>query len=764
MRQISARSESDRSPSALPDNAQASAGIASIFNAVRSRWLSTALLIALSAIAGIALHQLLPSHYQATATVLIGGPQARQPELDSLVISAVLNHDTLVNEVEILQSRTLARRVVERLNLAQINVFSPLPAEAENSEFALVENWRAGSAMLRDGIDTLLAWARQAPEAGVGAYDVDYGRSEMEDLIDRFLQGLKVIPRGRSQVIDVTYRSDAPGLSALIANTLVEEYLADRADVQTDAARLAGSWLRERLEELRRELERRETAVEDYRREAGLLQGITASLSSERLSALNAQLLEARAALAQASGRHEEAVRASASDRNDAMAEVLQSQTIRDLRARENELASEFAQFQSEYGPRHPRMVDLRQRLDETQRSIGNEITRIASSFAREVDIHRQRVEQLEVEVAGVRAQVVDEDGAMARLRILEREAEATRELYQDTLRRAEQASPTQATASAGGRLLSAAAPPRTSTKPRLALLGGMGLLFGCGLALVTAVGRELLDRRFRNVRQAEAQLGLRVLGVIPNLDTLPGHRSGSKPEDTVVIYPGGAFAEAVRALLNQIALRRPADDKAALVLAITSAVQGEGKTMLAVSLARIAALLDQRVLLIDADMRLGRIHQVLQVPAMPGLSDYLAGSAKHELELLCHVDPVTPLKVLVCGRKGYQAGVLLQSGDFRRAIKSLREKYDLIVVDTPPVLPVADFSAIIGVADAALFIVDWSRMRPDVVEAGAERLCNGRDGLQVGVVINNVDVSKKANHAFPELEIYSSRYNYQSQ
>jgi uncharacterized protein involved in exopolysaccharide biosynthesis/Mrp family chromosome partitioning ATPase len=747
-------------------------GLAAIVNAIRRYWLSTLILIVLGTALGVAVHRLLPTEYEATATVLIGGPQARQPELDSLVVSAVLNQDTLTNEVEILQSRALALRVIERLQLHRLDAFNPPgPEPGSGSSRSGIAQW------LRDQVGALRAWAGQLPLGNDAVDDADYGRSEMEDVIDRFLEDVTIAPRGRSQVIDVTFRTEAPGLAALVANTLVEEYLVDRTDNQTAAARLAGSWLRERLGELRDELQRRETAVEDYRREAGLLQGVTASLTSERLSGLNSQLLEARAALAQASGRYDEAMAAREAGRGAAMAEVLQSETIRDLRAQESEIASEVAQFENVYGPQHPRMMDLRQHLAQVRRGIAGEVDRILASLASATETYRQRVELLEVEVAEVRAKVVQEDAAMARLRVLEREAEATRELYQDTLRRAEAADPTPATTPSDGRMLSPAAPPTVSTKPRLALMGGLGFVFGCGLALVTAVGRELLDRRFRTVGQAEAQLGLRVIGVVPSLEGLPGQPPEFEPEDTVVIYPGGAFAEAVRTVTNQLRSlpRRDAtgtpggsaylpsdpdkDPPGALILAVTSSVQGEGKTMLAVSLARSAALSDQRVLLVDADMRLGRVHQALAIPATPGLADYLAEPADKEIASLWQSDPSTRLKVLTCGKQGYKAGVLLQSGHLRRAMQSLRRQFDLIIIDTPPVLPVADFGTLVDVADAALFIVDWSRMRPDVIEAGAARIRATRAGLELGVVINNVDVRKKAADAFPELEIYSSRY-----
>lgn len=784
MRQLAWGSDSGRLPALASGSEPAgsadgrlSSGLAAIVNAIRRYWLSTLCLIVVGTGLGVAAHRLLPTEYEATASVLIGGPQARQPELDSLVVSAVLNQDTLTNEVEILQSRALARRVIERLQLHRLDVFNPPEPEAEAgaSQAGFV-------AWLRDQVGALRAWAGQLPLGNDTVDDADYGRSEMEDVIDRFLKDVTIAPRGRSQVIDVTFRTEAPGLAALIANTMVEEYLLDRTDNQTAAARLAGSWLRERLDQLRDELERRETAVEDYRREAGLLQGVRASLTSERLSALNDQLLEARAALAQASGRYDEAVAARESGRGAAMAEVLESETIRDLRAQESQIASEVAQFESVYGPQHPRMIDLRQQLAQVRRSIGGEVDRILASLASDTESYRQRVELLEVEVAEVRAKVVQEDAAMARLRVLEREAEATRELYQDTLRRAEAADPTAATTPSDGRMLSPAAPPTVSTKPRLALMGGLGFVLGCGLALVTAVSRELLDRRFRTVGQAEAQLGLRVIGVVPSLEGLPGQTPEFEPEDTVVIYPGGAFAEAIRTVTNQLRhLPRPAaapgrpapatggtailpgdaarERPGALILAVTSSVQGEGKTMLAVSLARSAALSDQRVLLVDADMRLGRVHKALDIPATPGLADYLAEPNGREISSLWQSDPSTRLKVLPCGRQGYKAGVLLQSGHLGRAMQSLRHQFDLIVIDTPPVLPVADFGTLVEVADAALFIVDWSRMRPDVIEAGAARIRATRTGLELGVVINNVDVRKKAADAFPELEIYSSRY-----
>ena len=379
----------------------------------------------------------------------------------------------------------------------------------------------------------------------------------MDDVIDRVLEHLYVEPLGRSQVISIAFASRAPDLAATVANTFAEEYLEDRVESRQTAAADIGGWLGQRIEALREEVQQKQAAVERFRRDAGLIEGVNASLKAESLSELGRELVIARAALSTAQSRYLAASKAAERGQSEAIADVLLSMTIQDLREQEALLAAEVAELGPEYGERHPLMIEKTRRLAGARAQIRQERDRILESVSSEVEAARARVTAIGDEFARLEQELRDQSASEAQLRVLEREADASQEVFRDFLAQATTAAGMSHGAGKDGRLISAAAPPAYPSPPSKKVIALLGLLMGCFIGAAAAFGLEMNDNRFRSSADAERSLNVSVLGVLPLLRTLPGARSGETPEGFVVREPTGPFAEALRAIEASLHARR---------------------------------------------------------------------------------------------------------------------------------------------------------------------------------------------------------------
>jgi capsular exopolysaccharide synthesis family protein len=723
-----------------------------VMAALQHRWLVVAVVALLGAGLGLMAGLAMPPRFAATTSVVLGAPRPQFAELEDMISGLPLSKDTMANEIELLQSRKLAKAVIADLQLDRLAELNPALAEAGGLRVTLDKAKAEARRWLRDAAARLGLAYGSADVAEAAAT-----RDGIEDVVDAFLAQLEVTIRGPSQVLDVTFYSKEPELAAVVANSLARHYLIDRAAVRAAAATTASDWFQKRLTELQANFERREAAVESFREQTGLLKGARAPLRAEQISHLSEQLLDARNLLTQAQARYQEALAAQTSQ-GQGVSDVLSSVTIQDLRREEGLLQAEMAELSQRLGPRHPQMIDRRQRLARLRAEIASEVERIVRSLRAEAAIQAQRVQELEAALQRLEQRMHDEGVAEGRLRVLEREAEAARTLYEEALKRVETSAPAGQVEASDGRVISEAVVSLAPATPSPAVLAALGLLFGCFIGSAAAFGLELRDRRFRNTHQAEQRMHLPVVGVVPAIASFRGGKRQQWPEDQIVTNPGGPFAEVIRTIRNRLLLSLPEGRPERIV--VTSSVKSEGKTTLAIALARSLAKSGREVLLIDGDLRLGRVDSVLGQKGLPGLSDYLLGRVG--LADIITRDRLSELRFIPCGARSASIGDLLQSRRLAGLFDFLDAQFDLVIVDTPPILPVADTTNFIRFAELAILVVDWAQMRPDIVDAGAERLREAAAGAAVGTIINNIDLRRQGTGGFSELRVYYDR-RYQS-
>ena len=723
-----------------------------ILAVLRRRWIVlSAVVIGITAAAAAYAWTRTPV-YVATAKIMIGVPHGTAIDLGGLVAGLPVNQERIENEMHVLQSRVLARQVIESAGLDQVPELNPAlrPAEEPGWWGAAIEPHLPDPAALLEHLGLTRLFAATAEESGDAA--AEEVTDPLEAVVDRYLGRLEVVPEGRSHVIRISFEAENPRIAAYAANSAAQSYLEDRLQTKLDTLRRATGWLDERLDLLRADAERKEAAVEAYRSQAGLVAGAGASLTADRITELNRELAVAKGAEAQAEARYAKAQEALAAAGGDAVPEVISSPTIQELRAREAVSAALRAELGRELGPNHPRMLEIEGQLESIRSQILVETRRIMSSLRNAYQTARSRSARLESEIASLEDQIRNRNDSEGELRVFEREAEAAQEVYRTFLMRANTGGQQEELETPEGRLISPAKIPDAPVAPRRKMLVALGFVGACFSGLALSFGLELLDGRFRNADQIRRRLRLPVLGVVPMLSSIC--RTRSTPQDHVVDGPDGVFGEAIRALRTSVAMS--GNGRAPRVVLLTSSVQGEGKTTLCLSIGRHAAISGRKVVVVDCDLRLPRVHEGLGVVNGPGVIDFITGTGLTEV---LRVEERTGLHYVSAGAWRRNAPELLSAPRMRELISVLRARYELVLIDTPPLLPVSDASVLAGLADLGLLVIGWPNARPDTVGVAATRLRAAAGKVTVGAIFNNVDVHKVNDYGFAEIDAYRGGY-----
>ncbi len=686
--------------------------------------------------------------YTAAAEVLIEASETGDTLLDrTSPYRPRLNEASVITEAEVLTSTPLAQRVIDKLGLdrdpdynlklRKPTAFGEFMRTATSLEW-LPEEWRPA----REEATPLSLEAQE--------------KMDRARIIQRFLSRVDVRASRRSYVITIAVTAENREKAARIANTLAELYILDRLEAGFEETRRVTGWLSERLEGLRRDVAVAEAAVEQYRAVNNLRRGSerAGTINEQQLTEINSRLVIARADLAQKQARLDQ-VRNLIRQRGnvETSVDVLQAPLIQRLREQEVALVREMSDAAKTFGERHPRLIALRGDLTELRAKIGLEVEKISASIANEVEVAAAGVRTLERELGSLR-RVTDSAGeAEIRLRELERDAETSRELYQSFLARFKRDSEQERIQRANARLLSPAEIPTFPSAPRKRLIVMVMLMIGTALGVALVFLLDHLDNAVRSTHEAEDITGLPVFAAVP-----AARRRGGPAELQVLQRPRSGLADAFRTLRTALTLSGAPEDK---VIMVTSSVPEEGKSFVALSLARQCKRADGRVLLIDGDLHRPRLHKAVEVDGARGMMQLLDGSAT--LDQVLQKDTVGEIDFLPAGRivgdrKGTEAVAELTPEALDRVMDLLRSRYDRIILDTPPVLAVADTRILAGVADRVIYLVRWNSTPRDAVRTGVRLLRDARAKLG-GLVLSRVDTRRHARYGYGDYGQYYGRY-----
>jgi polysaccharide biosynthesis transport protein len=434
---------------------------------------------------------------------------------------------------------------------------------------------------------------------------------------------------------------------------------------------------------------------------------------------------------------------------------VVASLLISRLREQEMQLVQTEAELATTYGPKHPRVEELRRQRSDVAAGINAEVKRIARSLEHELTVIRTREQNLAREIEGVRSERTVEDQTEVRLRQLEREAAAKRTVYETFLARHQELRAREGFQVSNVRVLAPARVPLEPSSPSPVFFAAVGFTASTVLGCMLGLLREQLDKSLRSERQVERTLGLPCLGVVPQVrglkrgrDVLAGYLCGK---------PRSAYAEGIRALYAALLVTDGGADPPLKVILLTSALPGEGKTATASSLAVSAARTGQKVLLVDFDLRRPNVAREFGHRPPGGVVEVITGAQRLDEALISN--EATGIHILPVRSSPADTTALLTSQRIRALLDELRQRYDFVVLDSPPLLAVTDARLLALHTDATVFVVRWERTKVDAA-AAALKVLRDAGARIAGAVLTQVHLKKHSRFRYGDGVQYYASYS----
>ncbi len=609
----------------------------------------------------------------------------------------------------------------------------------------------------------------------VGLLSSDDGPPTRERLeqtaVEYFAKNLQVKRVGLTYVIEASVITPDAAKSAAIANAIAASYLNGELDARFQVATRAANWMHDRIGELREQARVADTAVEAFKSTNRIVDtGGKGLINEQQVGDMNAQLTAARGAVSETKARLDRIQSLAASNIPDAtVTDALRSDVITRLRQQYLDLSNREAELTSRVGPNHEAVINARNQMREIRRSLTEELGRIAETYKSDYQIAQAREKALEASLSILVDQSSVVGQAQTKLRDLSAVATSYRTLYDGFLQRAMETTQQQSFPISDARVITPAAQPLRKSAPKstLILAGALvaGLSLGCGIAFL----REQLDDVYRNAAQIEQALGIECLGILPEIKggkVIEGDASDPRRRTIqtmvgvnrhVVEAPFSRFAETLRHV--KVAIDIVGLARVNQVVGITSALAGEGKTTVSTNLAQLLAQSGQRTIVIDADLRHPALTGALAPGATVGLVEVLSGL--HSEAEAIWTDPATGLHILpsVITERISHTADLISSPAMANLFVRLRERYDHILLDLPPCLPVVDVKASSHLVDGFLFVVEWGKTSRDIVReamTSVEMLSE----RSIGSVLNKANVAQLRRLEHGKTSSYNAYYS----
>ena len=576
---------------------------------------------------------------------------------------------------------------------------------------------------------------------------------------------------GLTYIINVEVNSSDPVKAAHLAQAVSEAYLNDQLQAKYETARRASSWLFGRLKEIRKDTIDSEEAVAEIWRAYGLTEtgeNGTSTIASQQITELNAAIGAAEVELSRQQVKVEQARGVRQSGGNiEGLAAVMASGVITGLRAQQSDIIRKLAEMQPlpsqrDIVTRRPEIIRAEEGLRAVRGQISAEEDRIIANLENDYAASRNNVIALKEQLKKLTGEggLANPDG-QAKLREAQRVANANRQVYDSFLNKFKELEQSQTMQEAEARIIESARVPTQTSFPRLPLFLmvslGLGSLLGLGGAFVAEYfNSERMQSTFVTPMQLEQSLRLPMLASVPLLNVDDFEQKGHNLDilQYVLANQFSHFAEALRCI--RMGLRRTDGDKSAKVIQITSAVPAEGKSTLAATLALSSALSGARVVLIDCDFRRPMTSKLFHLEKTGGLIDLLAGHAKWD-EVANDYSSLTIVPVGNCDRSSLD---LIGSPRMIEVLKFASEHYDLVFLDSPPILPVSDAAVISSIADKTILLIEWNKTDRDLVFQAIDSVHLNK-GTVTGVVLNKVNLAtiKSYGHNYSKFFTAAEKY-----
>ncbi len=651
-------------------------------------------------------------------------------------------------QIKILQSESLLDRVMAAMT------GEAKPIEAKSAEPTRVSAWRR---------------AFNLPEAPAG--------DARKTAVDMAADSVKVRASGQTRIVEVLVDSTDPKVAAEFANKLASEYIDQSMEARWQSSQRTGEWLTRQLDDMRIKLERSEDALQNYAQRSNLMfTGKDTNVDEDKLKQIQDQLTAVQGDRVSKQSRWDMARSAP----TESLPDVLNDSSMRGYQEKLSDLNRQKGELLETFTPDNQRVKKVDAQIASIERSLDRERTQILRRIRNEYEESMQK-ERLLQSTYDKQTRLLTVLGEKAiQYNIMKREVETNRQLYESMLQKVKEAGLQSALRASNVRIVDTAKTPEEPYKPRLPLNALLGLLGGGFLAVAFVVTTERADRAIKDPSDIAFYLGIRELGVIPSASMLTEKKKrrllaggdGEQREESKSLVVGGglsekfelvtlqrrlsAVAESFRATLTSILFSGNGQGSPKMMV-VTSANPSEGKTTVAVNLAIAIAETGQKVLLIDGDTRKPRVHDVFEILNDGGLTGVLKGEAWAGV---VRETPIAGLSVMPAGVGVAAPSNLLYSKHLATMMEELKEAFDMVVIDTPPMLQIPDARMFGRMVDGVVLVVRAGQTTRDAAVAARMRLIE--DGVHlIGTVMNDWDPKDSPGGYYGYYGKYSHYHRY---
>ena len=610
-----------------------------------------------------------------------------------------------------------------------------------------------------------------------------------ETAISALTDRLTINRVGWSCVIEIGARSRSAEKSAQIANAVATAYIDDQQEAKLQANRAASTWLQERLRQLQGQAAAAQRAIVAFKQQNNIISVDGKRIDEQNLTNLNERLVAARNHSSEVLARLtrlESIIRtwnpktSSITDLvtyakqtgktliDGSISDELGSTVLTSLRQQYLDLSRREAEWSTKYGREHGAVVDLRNRLLGLRTSAFEELQRIAAVLKSDYAIAQQQQAEIEKQLERVISQAQTVNNASVTLQELESNASTYRSLYESFLKRYTGAVQQDSYPLVETRLISSASALSTKVKPKPLLVFGLSLMGGLALGVGVGLLRDLMDRVFRTRTQVQSLLQIPCIAVVPLVKRsqlrrkklfakASGERTVARDESMfwrVVDSPSAVFAESIRSIKLAIHCKGKGSNR---VIGFTSALPNEGKSTIAAAVAQLTAKVGGRVIIVDCDLRIPSLSRRWAPGASLGITDVISGA--RSLEETVWKDPVTNLFFLPAVQTApLFASEVLGSESIKRLIDRLRESFDFVIVDLPPLVPIVDARAAAHLVDCMILVIEWGRTGIDVVRHALDMAPDLHQAI-IGAALNKTKMDRLFKYDVQHKSMYKDKY-----
>jgi succinoglycan biosynthesis transport protein ExoP len=681
--------------------------------AMKYKWLIAGITLAVFAVTALSNFMTTPI-YMATSSIQIDREASKILDKGDVNGTETGGQDFYLTQYQLLQSRTLAERVAVALSLGNDKAFNSTVAPSLLS-------------LIRSKISALIFSDEEQPEDATVTADKNRAAAA------RLMGGLDIEPLRGSRIVTISFFHPDPAVAQRVANGYADVFITDNLDRRFEASAYARKFLEERLSQLKSKLEESEKQAVQYADDKGIITvGEGKTVVDADVEAINTKLTEARYEKMRLELVWQRVENADGLE----IAEIRNNETVQENRKLRSELSAQYQQKLNVYKPNYPEMVQLRSQISELDDQLAKAVREVKADIKSTYEAARVSVAMLEAELQKSKDTLVEQRNRSIQYNILQREVDTNRQLYDGLLQRYKEIGVAGGIGTNNVSFVDKAALPTSPASPKITRNLLIGLLGGLLLGCMVAFGLDFLDETFKVPEDLERESGLPVIGVVP----LP------KPGvtlDEALLDHRSPISEAYRSLRTSLQFSTPQGLPSSIM--ITSTNPSEGKSTSAIGIADTFGKMGMKVLLIDADLRKSSLHKRLQLRNERGLSNYLIGGMEAADTL--QVTRMQNVFAITSGPLPPNPAELLSGPRMADLVRAAGDAYDIVIVDGPPIIGLADAPLLAGATQATLLLVSANSTRKRNFRVAVRRLMVVRANV-IGTVLNKFD-RKEAGYGY---------------